>query len=65
MSVWFNEEADLSSCFTASDAFAPGDDVDEHHDYGDHQQDVDEAAHGGTGHHSQQPEHEQHYRNCV
>src|SRR5688572_14658091 len=41
-----------------SGAPAAGDEVDEDHDDGNDQQDVDEPAHGGAGHHAQKPEYD-------
>ena len=35
---------------------APGDDVDEYHDNGNDQQDVNKPAHRVTGHQAQQPQ---------
>src|SRR5262249_24648963 len=37
------------------------DDADQHHDHGDDQQDVDEAAEGIRAHHAERPEDEQYY----
>jgi hypothetical protein len=45
--------------------FATGNEVDEDHDDRNDQQDVNQPADGGTGHQSQQPQNNQHYRNGV
>ena len=37
-------------------AFAAGNEVEQNHDNGDDQQDVNEPAHGVTGHQTQQPQ---------
>ena len=44
---------------------APGDEVDEHHDDGNRQQDMDEPAQRVTAYKTEQPQNEQYYRNCV
>jgi hypothetical protein len=44
---------------------APGDEVDEHHDNGNDQQDVNKPAQRVTAHQTEQPKSEQHHRNCV
>jgi hypothetical protein len=46
----------------ASRSLAAGNEVDEHHDNGDHEQDVNEPAHRGTGQQPQRPQNEQNYR---
>jgi hypothetical protein len=46
-------------------AAAAGNKVDEHHDNGNHQQDVNESAHRVTTHQTEQPQNEQDCRNCL
>jgi hypothetical protein len=64
MSFWFIA-CDPRSLFLITLAFAPGNEVDEYHDNGNHQQDVNEPAHRVTAHQTKQPQDEQYYRNCV
>jgi hypothetical protein len=57
-----------SSVFSSVGSFliqspATGDEVDEHHDNGNYQQDVNEPAHRVTAHQPQRPQNEQYYRN--
>jgi len=44
---------------------ATGDEIDEHHDNGNRQQDMDEPAQRVTAHQTEQPQNEQYYRYCV
>jgi hypothetical protein len=44
---------------------APAAEVDEHHDDGNHQQDVNKSAHCVTGHQTKQPQNDQYYCYCV
>jgi hypothetical protein len=44
---------------------ATGNEVDEYHDNGNYQQDVNEPAHRVTAHQAKQPQNEQYHRNCI
>src|SRR5208282_5064626 len=45
--------------------FTTGNEVDQYHDNGNHQQDVNEPAHRVTAYETEQPQNEQDCRNCV
>jgi hypothetical protein len=49
----------------SSRRLAPGNEVGQNQDQRYHQQDMDYSAHRVAGHETEQPENEQHYRDCV
>jgi hypothetical protein len=55
----------FAGCFCLRSYSSPLKDIDEHHDDGQHQKDVNEPSHGVTTHHPEEPEKSQNHGNCV
>jgi hypothetical protein len=45
--------------------FTTGNEVDQNHDKGNHEQDMDYPSHRVTGDQTEQPQNDEDYRNCV